>query len=114
MMQGSIVACFATLYSSIDIVAAYSSPFVIQTIVVVTVFALALTKYVAEAARINGMFDRHKLSIRNHQLKIHAMMAYCKQIKSSPKIRETLSQRNDALEACATFIETGVVKTRHS
>ena len=69
---------------------------------------MALIKYVSEAARINSMFDRHKLSIRNHQLKIHAMMAYCKQIKCSSGLRETLAQRNEALEACATFIETGM------
>ena len=103
---GSIIACIATLYSSKDIVAAYTTPFVLQTIVVVTIFAIALIKYVAEAARINGMFERHKMSIRKHQLKIHAMMAYCKQIRCAPEIRETLEQRNGALEVCATFIET--------
>ena len=103
---GSIVACLSTLYSSADIVAAYETPFVLQTIVVVTVFALALIKYVSEAAKINGMFERHKLSICKHQLRIHAMMAHCQQILTAPEIREQLEHRHNALEACASFIET--------
>ena len=103
---GSIIGCLATIYSSNDIAAAYSTPLVLQTIVVVTAFALALIRYVSEAAKINGMFERHKLSIRKHQLRIHSMMAHCQQILSAPEIRAKLEQRNNALEACACFIET--------
>ena len=103
---GSIIGCLATIYSSSNIAAAYSTPLVLQTIVIVTIFAVALMKYIAEAAKINGMFDRQKMSIRKHQLKIHSMIAHCQTILNAPDIRAKLEVRNNALEACALFIET--------
>ena len=104
--MGSIIGCIATIYTSANIAAAYSTPIVLQTIVIVTSFALALMKYVTEASKINDMFDRQKMSIRKHQMKIHSMIAHCQTLLTDSEIRQKLEVRNNALEACAQFIET--------
>ena len=49
-----IGACFVVIYRAEDTLAVFTTPLVLQTIVVVTVFAMTLVKYTAEAAKVSG------------------------------------------------------------
>ena len=127
---GMIISCLYTIYTTPNIQDAYSHPLVLQTIVVVTVFAISLIKYTQEASIVNVMFDAHKMSIVAHQMAVQNRLTALRNnvnacgwgrgsfkgaSDSDPEATaaacDRLESRSMALDACLKYVD--ICNTNH-